>query len=299
LSFRPRCLNPLRFDPLRPISPGLDSWPNALRLNPRLLIGRRQAGVRGGRRSRSVRLSQETRPARRQLPHRRQPGRHSRIVHVGVEIRPVLGLRRLLADSLRICLDLNDGWFLGRICTYLAETALWKGELDAAERWLAQSLTYHASQRWIRMDKLERLTVAARLAAAQGAYLRAAALFGLADEMRNRIHYELAGPARQLLDDALARVRAALDPALFEEVFAAGRRLSLEEAFATILAPGAPSSGPDRPGQSPGCRQRRHSGRRRCSGSRPLAGPEFQRTGMHNLFRQPIDKHRRSDRMKS
>ena len=90
--------------------------------------------------------------------------------------------RRLLADSLRLCLDLNDGWFLGRVCTYLAETALWEGELDEAEQWLAQSLAYHADPRLIRMDQIERLLVAARLATAQGAYLRAATLFGLADE---------------------------------------------------------------------------------------------------------------------
>ena len=37
--------------------------------------------------------------------------------------------RRLLADSLRICLDLNDEWFLAQTCTYLAELALWEGEL--------------------------------------------------------------------------------------------------------------------------------------------------------------------------
>ena len=50
------------------------------------------------------------------------------------------------------------------------------------------------------------------------------------------IHYELAGPVRLLADAALAKVRAALDPALFAEAFTAGQQLSLEEAFATILA---------------------------------------------------------------
>ena len=147
--------------------------------------------------------------------------------------------RRLLADSLRLCLDLNDEWFLGRVCTYLAETALWEGELAEAEQWLAQSLAYHADPRLIRIDQIERLLVAARLATAQGAYLRAATLFGLADEIRSHIQYELAGPARLLADAALATVRAALDPALFAEAFTAGQQLSLEEAFAAILAPGA------------------------------------------------------------
>ncbi len=176
------------------------------------------------------------------------------------EFQSVLGLvvlyggdpvaaRRLLEDSFNLCLDLNDGRFLRRVCTYLAETALWVGDLAEAERWLAQSLAYRANLRLIRMDRIESLLVAARLATAQGAYPRAAALFGLADEMCSRIHYELAGPARQLADDALAKVRAALGLALFDEAFAAGQQLSLEAAFAMISASssvtGAPLYHPD------------------------------------------------------
>ncbi len=145
--------------------------------------------------------------------------------------------RRLLEDSLRLCLDLNDGWFLGRVCTYLAETALWEGGLDEAEHWLAQALAYHAYPRLIKIDCIESLLVAARLATAQGAYLRAATLFGSAERIRGQTHYELAGIARQLADAALTRVRAALDPTSFAEAFTAGQQLSLEDAFASILAP--------------------------------------------------------------
>jgi predicted ATPase/transcriptional regulator with XRE-family HTH domain len=161
------------------------------------------------------------------------------------EFQSVLGLatlyrgdvpeaRRLLADSLRICLDLNDGWFLGRVCTYLAEEALWEGEPAEAEHWLARRLTGRATRHVFRMDHIERVMVAARLAAAQGAYLRAARLFGFADEMCAGIHYELIGPARQLADAALAQVRAALAPERFAEAFAAGQQLSLDEALDTI-----------------------------------------------------------------
>jgi predicted ATPase/DNA-binding XRE family transcriptional regulator len=166
------------------------------------------------------------------------------------EFQSVLGLatlyrghvpeaRRLLADSLRICLDLNDGWFLGRVCTYLAEMALWEGDLAAAEHWLAQRLTGRATRRVFRMDHTERVMVAARLAAAQGAYLRGARLFGFADEMCAGMHYELVGPARQLADAALEKVRAALGTAGFAAAYAAGQQLSLDEALATIVAPGA------------------------------------------------------------
>jgi len=42
-------------------------------------------------------------------------------------------------------------------------------------------------------------------------------------------------------------VREVLDPAVFAEAFSAGQQLSLEEAYATILAPshvvGAPTEG--------------------------------------------------------
>jgi hypothetical protein len=143
--------------------------------------------------------------------------------------------RRLLADSLRLSLELNDEWFLARVCTYLGEMALWEGELDAAEQWLARSLAHRTDQRLSMIDQFDRVMIAARLAAARGAYLRAATLFGSADGIRSRISYELAGPARRLADAALARVRGALDPALFAEAFTAGQQLSLEEALATIF----------------------------------------------------------------
>jgi len=158
--------------------------------------------------------------------------------------------RRLLDASLRLCLDLNDKFSLARVCTYSAETALWEGELAEAEQWLAQSLGYHADPREIRIDQVERLLVAARVATAQGAYLRAAALFGLAERIRSQIQFEFAGPARLLADAALAKVHAALDPARFAEAFTAGQQLSLEEAFAAISASssgtGAPSLLPQR-----------------------------------------------------
>ena len=42
---------------------------------------------------------------------------------------------------------------------------------------------------------------------------------------------------RSLAEAALATVRGVLNPAVFAQAFAAGQQLSLEEAFATILAP--------------------------------------------------------------
>ena len=84
-------------------------------------------------------------------------------------------------------------------------------------------------------------SVISRLTAA---YLRAATFFGSAEKIRSEMHYELAGPARQRAEVALAVVRAALDPALCAEALAAGQQLSLEDSFAMILTPGSTTGVP-------------------------------------------------------
>lgn len=108
-----------------------------------------------------------------------------------------------------------------RILTYLAETTLWAGETEQAAQWLAQALTYHANPSWIRTELVDCLWTAARLAAVQQNYLRAATLSGLAEQVSSRIRYVLVEP-----------VRGELEPAVFAEAFAAGRQMSLNEAFA-------------------------------------------------------------------
>ena len=108
-----------------------------------------------------------------------------------------------------------------RILTYLAETTLWAGETEQAAQWLAKALTYHANPTWIRTELVDCLWTAARLAAVQQNYLRAATLSGLAEQVSSRIRYVLVEP-----------VRGELEPAVFAEAFAAGRQMSLNEAFA-------------------------------------------------------------------
>jgi predicted ATPase len=160
--------------------------------------------------------------------------------------QPLLGLvtlyngnaleaRRLLDESLCLCLELKERRWLARICIYLAEVALWEGEIGQAEQALAQSLAYEATPRRMTAYEIIRFWVAARLAAAQQQYQHSATLFGLADQMHSQIHYAIAGPMRSLADAALATVREALEPTIFAETFAAGQQLSLTEAFATLL----------------------------------------------------------------
>ncbi|MFZ4656809.1 MAG: ATP-binding protein [Caldilineaceae bacterium] len=160
--------------------------------------------------------------------------------------QPVLGIvtlyrgdltaaRQLLAVSLRLATELKDTNFQARICAYLAETELSEGLLDEADQWLRQSLAYHTVQRRHDAHGVARLWVAARLATAQQQYVRAATLFGLAEQAHSQIHHAIGGPMRALADAALATVQATLEPAAFTEAFAAGQQILLEEAFATLL----------------------------------------------------------------
>jgi tetratricopeptide (TPR) repeat protein len=145
---------------------------------------------------------------------------------------------RLLDECLRMSTEMKHKFRLAQTTTYLAELALWEGKSDLAAQWLAQSLAHRADLSRTRLTATERIFVAARLAAAQQRYPRAATLFGLADMAHSRVHNAIGGPRRAVADEALATVRAALDPAAFDEAYSAGQRMALEQAYGTILAPG-------------------------------------------------------------
>ena len=145
--------------------------------------------------------------------------------------------RRQLRESLRHCLKLKERAYISRVYTCLAETALWEGELDEAAQCLSQSVTYEADPHRIENYLVRRLLIAACLATAQQRYVRAATLFGLAEQAHSCIHNVIGGPPIARADAALVTVRAALDPVVFAEAYAVGQQLSFTEAFATILAP--------------------------------------------------------------
>lgn len=145
--------------------------------------------------------------------------------------------RRLLDECLRLCLELKDKHFLARIYAYQAEFALSEGKINEAAPALAQSLACEPEVRRITIYEMERLWLAARLAATQQQYQRATVLFGLADQVHRQMHYAIAGPMRAVADEALATVQTALAPAVFAEAFATGQQMALTEAFTTILTP--------------------------------------------------------------
>ena len=143
--------------------------------------------------------------------------------------------RRLLNESLQLCLQLKDTLHLAQIYTSLAEVDLSEGAIDAAGQWLAQSMTAGAGLAPVSVDQVQWCWVAARLATAQQQYRHAATLFGLAEHTHSQIHHAIGGPMRALADAALATVQDALEPVVFAEAFAAGQRLSTAEALATFL----------------------------------------------------------------
>ena len=144
---------------------------------------------------------------------------------------------RLLDECLNLWLRLGNNEFLARIYGYLAEVAMADGELAQAEVWLTQSLAFQTKLRWLTFEFVDTLFVSARLATAQQAYPLAAMRFGLAEQVRRHIGYVRATPMRPQIEAALAMVRNELDADFFTQVYAAGQKMSLTQAFATVLTP--------------------------------------------------------------
>lgn len=144
--------------------------------------------------------------------------------------------RRVLDESWQLCLQSKNKVFQARACAYLAELALWEGEVEQAAHWLAQSLEHQMTPARFTIFQVGRLLLAARLATAQQQYQRAATLFGFADQVHSHIHYVIGGPMRALANEARATVQSILEPAVFAEAFAAGQQMELAEALPSLLA---------------------------------------------------------------
>ncbi len=144
--------------------------------------------------------------------------------------------RRLLDECLSLCGHLGNEEFLARIYGFLAELALWNGDLPQAETWLTQSLAAEVKLPWYTFEFVDLLFVAARLAVAQQAYPLAAMRFGLAKQMCNRVGQLQSAAMRPQIEIALATVRGKLGAVRFAEAFTAGQQMPLTDAFVTILS---------------------------------------------------------------
>jgi hypothetical protein len=58
----------------------------------------------------------------------------------------------------------------------------------------------------------------------------------LAEQAQCQIRYVIGRSMLSLADAALAKVQAALEPAVFAEAFTVGQRMTLAKAFTTLLA---------------------------------------------------------------
>jgi tetratricopeptide (TPR) repeat protein len=143
----------------------------------------------------------------------------------------------LLADTLRLTADLKPNLGAARTCVYLADAALLDGNLAEAEQWLRQSVAWYAEPQPIFIYAVERIFVAARLAAARGRHRRSAELFGLAEQAHACVHHAHLGPQQVLAEKALASVRQALDAADFAAAYAAGKQQTVDGLFGKITRP--------------------------------------------------------------
>jgi tetratricopeptide (TPR) repeat protein len=132
----------------------------------------------------------------------------------------------------------SEDYPIGRLRAYhgLGEAALSLGHLDQAARWLAQALALSqalsdpASIAWC-------MAGLGGQAALDGEPKRAARLWGAAERLRQAIGCRPAPVARANYERALAVARAQLGEAAFAAAWAAGRRLTLDEAIAEALQP--------------------------------------------------------------
>ncbi|MFN8464547.1 MAG: BTAD domain-containing putative transcriptional regulator [Caldilineaceae bacterium] len=194
-------------------------------------------------------LRNDTATARRHWQEAVAIGKMHNLPMLLCECQPLLGIvtlytgdlheaKALLKHSLLVCRQVKSRPYLAQVYTCLAETALWEEDWEQAAQWLAQAVANRSFPTHMIIGELFRLFAGVRVAAAQGHYKRAATLAGVTDAVQRQANNVYAGPALPLVDAAVAQARAALGPAVFAEAFAAGQQMSLEEAFAVILAPG-------------------------------------------------------------
>lgn len=136
--------------------------------------------------------------------------------------------QKLLIESLRRNIDRENPLVLAQICTYLGEVALAQGELEAADDWLGQSLFHHPEAHPINVDEVERLALAARVAAARLDYDRAAVLLGQVEGHSRRFDLAAARWIHTCIDAAMAEVEAGMEPMQFAAGFAYGEGLAAQ-----------------------------------------------------------------------
>ena len=152
--------------------------------------------------------------------------------------------RRHLLESRELADRFGYDWLAAWSRTQLATLAVASGELNEArallDEGLGLSLTIHSTR-----NVSQILVGFARLALAARDPERAARLAAAAEGLRERCGHRQWPALRRGEDELRTRIREALGPDRFEDVFAAGTELTQREAIAVardLHAAGAPSS---------------------------------------------------------
>jgi predicted ATPase/class 3 adenylate cyclase len=137
-------------------------------------------------------------------------------------------------EGLALIHQIGDQWGEAIWQTTLGELALRAGDLTQAV-----ILEREALKRFVTLgtsiDMVIALELLAMAAGAAGKYGLSARLFGAATSARIQVGAPLAEEARKEMEQAAASARAALGEDAWEEAFAVGRALALEEAIAEAL----------------------------------------------------------------
>jgi tetratricopeptide (TPR) repeat protein len=145
---------------------------------------------------------------------------------------------KYLEETLVLFRDLGNQIGIAHVTYCLADLALHQGDYNRAAKMvndsllIAPSFLSHVSNREF---SIERLLIVGKLACADSDYEEAAMLFGAAEALRKQWGYLLEPLLQGEYTEAVARVRAQLDPALLETAWAQGQAMTEEEAITSAL----------------------------------------------------------------
>jgi non-specific serine/threonine protein kinase len=138
--------------------------------------------------------------------------------------------KELIEQSLPVLHEIGDSLAVARAFHTLGLVARRRGHLAEAETLFEQSLNM-AQEKGTRLDVAQAFEGLAGVAGAQGQSERAVRLFGAAETARQVIGAPLPTGIRMDFDRDLGMTRGQLDTSTFEEAWAAGRSMTLEQAI--------------------------------------------------------------------
>jgi non-specific serine/threonine protein kinase len=155
----------------------------------------------------------------------------------------------LIEQGLPVLQEFRDGVAVARAFHTLALVARRRGGLAEARALFEKSLNV-AQEKGSRLDVARAFEGLAGVACAQGQSERAVRLFGAAETARQVIGAPLPTGIRMDYDRDLAMTRSQLDTSTFGEAWAAGRRMTLEQAAEYARATTVEQEPPRRPRQA-------------------------------------------------